>query len=78
MKNNVRAGALIPAIIGTVIAIFGIGPYDYIFAYFPEALFGSLVGLLLYAVIYHFSASETEKQNIEKMVDYDKFDMESE
>ena len=78
LKNNVRVGALIPAIIGTVIAIFGIGPYDYIFAYFPEALFGSLVGLLLYAVIYHFSASETEKQNIEKMVDYDKFDMESE
>ncbi len=51
--HNIRADALIPALIGTVVAIFGIGQYDYIFNYFPQALFGSLVGLLLYIVIYY-------------------------
>ncbi len=78
IKNNIRLGALIPAGIGTVIAIFGIGPYDYIFAYFPQALFGSLIGLLIYVIIYYFRTPEREKQKNSKMIDYDKFDMESE
>ncbi len=67
---NFRIDALIPALIGTVIAIFGIGPYDFIFNYFPEALFGSLVGLLLYIGVYcgytskHINAREQYNENV--------------
>jgi purine-cytosine permease-like protein len=76
IKNNIKFGALIPAFIGTVIAIFGIGPYDYIFAYFPKALFGSFIGLLLYIVIYYIRPERVQLS--EKQNDYDRFNMEAE
>jgi len=77
IRSNIQITALIPAIIGTIIAIFGIGPYDYIFAYFPQSIFGSLIGLGLYASVYYVKEAKKPHKNIKNIGDYQNFDMEA-
>ncbi len=74
---NIRIDALIPAIIGTLIAIFGIGSYDYIFDYFPQALFGSLIGLLIYMVVYYTVSAKKASKIESKEIDNEYSDFES-
>jgi len=71
--NNARIDALVPAIIGTLIAIFGIGKYDFIFNYFPQSLFGSLIGLLIYIGIYYLFINNVKNEN--KNINYKDFDI---
>ncbi len=73
--NNVRIDALIPAIIGTLIAIFGIGKYDFIFNYFPQALLGSLIGLLIYIGVYYAFVAKYTKDKYKKLNNYKDFDI---
>ena len=75
---NLRIDALIPALIGTIIAMFGIGPYDVIFNYFPQALFGSLIGLGIYVAVYYgYSKNHVNsKEHYSEKVEYGDFEVE--
>ena len=75
---NLRVDALIPALIGTIIAMFGIGPYDVIFNYFPQALFGSLIGLGIYVAVYYgYSKNHiNSKEHYSEKVEYADFEVE--
>jgi purine-cytosine permease-like protein len=77
IKANLKPASLIPAIIGTVIAMFGIGSGDIIFNYFPQALFGSLVGLGLYVIIYYayIKPNMAKTETYSREVDYKKFEV---
>ncbi|MEM0139964.1 MAG: cytosine permease [Ferroplasma sp.] len=73
--NNLRLDALVPAIIGTLIGMLGIGPYDYIFHYFPQAIFGSLIGLGIFVAIF-YAGQKTGKKAIKNDGEYANFETE--
>ncbi len=75
---NLRVDALVPAIIGTIIAMFGLGPYDFIFNYFPQALFGSLIGLGIYVAVYYgYSVKHVNSnESFSEKVNYSEFEIE--